>query len=399
MNLVQTIPANKPGDPLMVYTFADYGFLFDGTHPCSNEQNWIAILSSLPKLVELYILGREGAQDLSCVAGVAWFYFFTAAVILWLREKWRRRSSDSGDDEQGVDIIVGHLPSAKRAGGERKIILGAADNSRLSLLQRMVWAVGSVVCILWILATYFLLRQYDSKITFIWACFQLLWLLLRLLFHHFADVKYPISHRILPTPTAWANMDYSMKERAIDLTMGLAQYQTHIHPRGAYAYEEDLFTTALLRSLFSQVQYCLHSEFALGQYSITEATFDVTVIAVVGDHILTSAAWMHGSALSGMDLYDSCVVFLQTKSSTIAVTSAHVLSQSYSAVPLKHDIEHTLEPCFLPRSSPNTGQGLTWWYWIPCGSGLWLQLPSDDMKIVGQRKAEVVTNAQVGDAS
>jgi len=201
MNLVHTVPTSKPGDALTVHTFIDYGFLFDGSHPSINGQDWIAILSSLPKVVELYILWREGARDLCWVAGVAWFYFFIAAVILWLRELWVRRVSDSDNEGQDVDIVVGYLPSAKHTGGERKIILGVSENSGTSLLQRIIWAVGSVVCIAWIMATYILLRQYDPKITFVWTGFQFLWLVLRLLFHHFADVKEPVSHRILPTPT------------------------------------------------------------------------------------------------------------------------------------------------------------------------------------------------------
>jgi len=186
-----------------------------------------------------------------------------------------------------------------------------------------------------------------------------------------------------------------MKDRAMELTMGLAQYQTYIHPRGSYSYSEDIFTTPLLRSAFAQVQFCLQPEYPLAQYSITEATVNVTVAAVVGDQILASASWMHGFGLSGMDLYDSCVVFLQTESSTIAVPSARVLSQSHSPIVMKNDIEKIVTPRFLPRSTPNTGHGLIWWYWIPCGSGRWLQLQSVDMRILGQRKADVVTDAQV----
>jgi hypothetical protein len=163
-----------------------------------------------------------GASNLCWVTGIGWFYFFITALILFLWEHWGWRSFDSGLKGRGVDIVVGYLPSAKRVGGERKIILGASDNGRLSLLQRTIWAVGSVVCTAWLMATYILLGQSEPKITFIWAGFQILWLLLRLLFHHFADVKYPISHRILPTPTAWVDMDYSLKGRALDLTMGIA---------------------------------------------------------------------------------------------------------------------------------------------------------------------------------
>ncbi|KIM77047.1 hypothetical protein PILCRDRAFT_631482 [Piloderma croceum F 1598] len=104
---------------------------------------------------------------------------------------------------------------------------------------------------------------------------------------------------------------------------------------------------------------------------------------------------MHGSMFNGMDLYDSCIVFLRTKASVLAVPSARVLSQSYPAVPPKRDIESPAVRRFVPRSSPNTRHHICWWYWIPCGDGLWLQLQSEDTKILGERKAEIVTDAQI----
>jgi hypothetical protein len=396
MDLMQTIPASKPGDSPMVYTFADYDFIFDGRDMSVDRQDWIAILLSLAKLTELYTLWKHGAPNLCWVAGAAWLYFFAAATILQLNKKWRCRIQTSSRKRRGVDIVAGYLPSAKHSGGERKVILGVSDNSRLSLLQRLVWAVGSVVCTAWLIFTYIILGQCEPKITLIWIAFQVLWLLSRLLFHHLADIKHPISHRIFPTPVTWTNMDYTMKERLLDLTLGLAQYQTYIHPRGAHAYAEDISTTTSLRSVFSQVQFRLQPEFALVQYpTTTGATTDVTISAVVGDHILASAAWMHGSTLSGMDLYDTCIIFLQSTilNSVIAVPSVRVLAQSRSAVPPTHDIETTVVPHFVPKGS-SVGYD-AWWCWIPCGKGLWLQLHSDDMKMLGRRKAEVMTDMEV----
>jgi hypothetical protein len=251
------------------------------------------------------------------------------------------------------------------------------------------------VCIGWLLATYILLGQSEPEITFIWAGFQIVWLLLRLLFHHFADVKYANSHHILSTPTAWVDMDFSMKERALNLTMGIAQYQTYVHPRGSYSYEEDICTASVLSSVFSQVQFVLHQEFYIDRLSVINATINVTVMAVVGDHVLTSAAWMHGSALNGMDLYDSCIVFLQTKSFLLAVPSVRVLSQADSVEPPKCDIENPVMPRFIPRRTHNTRRQISWWYWIPCGDNLWIQLQSKNMKILGERKGEVMTDAQI----
>jgi hypothetical protein len=128
----------------------------------------------------------------------------------------------------------------------------------------------------------------------------------------------------------------------------------------------------------------------------TDTTIDVTVSAMIGDHILSSAAWMNGSTLSGMDLYDTCIIFLQSteSKSIIAVPCVRVLAQSCSLAPPRHDIETTIAPHFVPKGSSNVGYGV-WWCWIPCGKSLWLQIRSDDMKMLGQRKAEVMTDAEV----
>lgn len=395
MNLVNTVPSSRPGDPVMAYTFTDYyDFLFDGSGISLDEKEWIAILSSSPKLIEIYILWKEGAQTLCWVGGAAWFYFFLAAVTLWLNQKLRlSRVSKSGDE--GIDIVAGCLPSTKRAGGNRQIILGASNNSRLSSLQRIVWAFGIVVCAAWLIATYVLLNQYDGRIVSIWASFQIVWLLLRLLFYHLAHIKHPMSHRILPLPIAWGDMDPSMKERTLRLTMALAQYQTYVHPRGPYSYKEEIFTTTMVRSVFLQARYILHSEFPLDDFSVTAPTFEVSVVAVIGDPILASAAWMYGSSLNGMDLYDSCIVLFKTESSVIAVPSARVLSQHSPVVFSKSDIERTIPPRFIPKSAPNSGHDISWWYWIPCGNSRWLQMCSEDMKFLGTRKAEVTDDSQL----
>ncbi|KIM92268.1 hypothetical protein PILCRDRAFT_57320 [Piloderma croceum F 1598] len=394
--MIETVPAIKPGDPLTVFTFTDY----DSTHLALQEsdnnnsrQDWIAIVLSLPKVVELYVLWREGARTLSWVSCFVWLYFLIAALALQLSEAVRQHVSDSRDG--GLDIITGHLPSTKRAGGERKVILGASDNRRLSITQRIIWGVGCVTCMIWLIATYVLLGQAQTKIVLIWGGFQTFWLLARLLFHHIADAKYPVAHHIIPTATAWDDLDKSMKDRVLDLTLALAQYQIYIHPRGPNCYKEELLTAPLLRDVFSKALHRLQPELPLGGFSINDGAVDVTIVAVVGDPILACAAWMHGSVLSGIDLYDCCIMLVHTQASLAAVPSARVLASTPLFLAKKHDVEHAHTPQFSPKISPNSGRDIAWWYWIPCANGLWLQVHSDQLRCVGRRKAEVMSHAQV----
>ncbi|KAF8580701.1 hypothetical protein K439DRAFT_1619637 [Ramaria rubella] len=391
-HLVNNIPPSRLGDPLVVYTFVDYDFIYDGSLPAVSSQDWVAILSSLPKLVELYVLWRQGAVILCWVGGVAWLYFFIAAILLWLKDVLRSRTLDSNDELVGLDIVSGNLPTTKHAGGERKIILGASDNTRHSLLQRSTWAIGSVVCIVWLVTTYITLGQCDVTVVYTWAGFQLLWLTCRILFHQFTEVKDPVTNRLLPIPTSWENMNTLMKDRTLELTVGLAEYQSFLHPRGSYSYKEEVSTAASLRSLFSRAEYHLQPEFPLDAGS-EETTIEVSIVGIVGDPILTSAAWMQGSKLNGMDLYDSCIIFFEAGSCIVAIPSARVLSQRTTTS--KQDIERTFPPRFPPKSSPNSGHDITWWHWVPCGNDRWLQIESVDMKLLGKRQATVTSDAQV----
>lgn len=177
--------------------------------------------------------------------------------------------------------------------------------------------------------------------------------------------------------------------------MALAHYQTFIHPRGLYCYKQDFIDSSSVRTIFSLVGYQLHSTFPMAIGSATDSgTMRVSVLAVIGDHILASAAWIYGSPLNGMDLYDSCVVFLKTQTTIIALPAARVLSQN-TASNINHDVERSFTPRFRPRSTPNTGQDLTWWYWIPCGNNKWLQFRSEELKISGERSADIMTDVQI----
>ena len=94
-----------------------------------------------------------------------------------------------------------------------------------------------------------------------------------------------------------------------------------------------------------------------------------------------------------MDLYDTCLLFLTVHDSLIAIPAARVLSDPLIT---KLDVESSIiDPDIINKGSTNTGQGITWWYWIPCGYNKWLQARTEDMKFLGQRTADVLSDMQV----
>jgi len=60
-------------------------------------------------------------------------------------------------------------------------------------------------------------------------------------------------------------------------------------------------------------------------------------------------------------------------------------------------LEQAISKFRSAKGLTNAGSGLTWVYWIPCTGNRWLQLASEgeEMRILGTRKAEVVTDDEV----
>lgn len=142
---------------------------------------------------------------------------------------------------------------------------------------------------------------------------------------------------------------------------------------------------------------------------------DVRVHGVIGDTALSTMAWMAGSKLTPMDVYDCCVlIFSRAESpqnpgtpSIVAVPSVRVLSCT-SGSPDTVDHEHNIsQPIFIPRgASSQTGDIQTWHYWVPCdgmpstsvpetSKSMWLHLQSDNVRIVGTQKAEVLSEFEL----
>lgn len=258
------------------------------------------------------------------------------------------------------------------------MILNASDDVTPTLLNRSLWAAGCPVGAVWLLCTYILLGQanVDSGImpaVAIWAGFQFLWLICSLTVHHFTPSATPRDYHLIPTPVYWEGLNASSKTKILHLTLALSRLQTYDHPRGRYSYEKEDLTAPLLTSAFRKTRFSLAHSLGLKEATarglcLSKDPLKVGIVAVIGDTTLASAAWMLGSKLTGIDLYNSCIVILKFGQSHFTIPAARVLSEQYKLPPC--DEESIPEPRFIPRAANNHGwQGLTWHYWIPAGSG------------------------------
>ena len=384
------IPANVPAEPFQAYVLAQ--------DPHSKERratnawrDWIGILTSISKLVELSVMWKHNAISLCLTSGIYWTVFFLTATLLQICGL--SREYPKTNRIRKVDLLAGQLPTPMKVGGSHKILLGAPENVRQSALWRISWAIGSVASVAAVIATYVTLGRQPARVFAVWTGFQFFWLAMRSIFYHFAEGKESVLHYPASLGKDWKGIPMHLKARIRRLVFALSQYQINLHPRGIESYEEDKKSLERIENV--QAVFTPTSE------EVGRGKFDLSVVAIVGDTLLSSAAWVLGSKFTGLQLYDSCIIILDVRGSTVAIPCARVLSDK----PLpESDIEagskpqfpqKGVEPRFPPKGGQNRGQDISWWYWIPCRENLWLQTHSTDMKFLGKRTADVLSDEQV----
>lgn len=369
---------SEVGEPLKVSRYVVDPWYTDS----SVRSDWIWITASASKLIETYVLWRLESRILCWVCSASWFYFFCCAVIL----QWSglSRGCVNRNETGCLDVITGELPTARKPGGSRKLLLGVPKSNRSHFLWRCFWVVGGVACSTSVIATYLILEKQEVTVVYTWAVFQILWLILRLICFHLSkgpSIIFPIlsSNRM-------EKLSPNLKERVFDLMFALSKYQMHIHPRSKYAYEDDLQSSEEWRKIGC---YGISHIPILAQ-SIPDK-FELLIVAVMGDTTLTSAAWLVGSKLSGMDLYDSCVLILNIRGTYVSVPAARALCSSTN---LNTDVEGSSH-VFSPKGSLSQGpETVRWHYWIPAPNKCWMHMQSDGLKILGKREIAVWTEAE-----
>ena len=350
-------------------------------------KDWTGIFASTLKLVEVAILWRHQALELCLISGCCWAFYFCASVALQAMGLSREYSENVKERE--IDIIAGQLPTPVKAGGQRKILLGAPQNVRHSKLWQIAWALGSVASTASVIGVYMTLGSQDLRVFAEWMGFQFLWLALRLVFYHFAEGTDQVFNSII-LKKGWKALNPYLRVRVRRLVHALSLYQMHMHPRCLYCYDED---ERAIRDIYNT-----HLIFPLPKVRGKEGSSDsinVFISAVVGDTLLSSASFIIGRKYTPLDVYDACVVILKVDGADIAIPAARVASNT-PPPRNPNDSEAGFELPLPSKGGSNIGKPYTtWWYWIPCSEDLWLELYTTDMEILGERRAKILSGEQV----
>jgi hypothetical protein len=386
--ILDDAPASKQaGDQLPIHHYRFYE-LPPGHMSSQQRRYWILQVCSMIKLVEAYILWNMGARDIWWTSAIPWFHGFFSACML--------RTLGLSDDQPSFDpqdTVAGEFPSALRAGGAGKIVLGVPGNVRRQTAWTAVWSVGAVLN--GVTLVYVFLKLGDpaqpQSVIYAWVGFQTLWLLFRIAIYQFlalsgvqregGAIKMYHSWDIAPTP---------LRRRALRLIVGLANQLILSHPRGTVPYQEDARDlTEIRRNL------------ALAGGTLTESLQQdlfadgLDILGVVGDVVYRGVGWLQGD-LDSEDIYDCVLVFVRVKGVVYAVPSVRVLSGV-----LPHSVGDVEASARLAdrevRGSGNTGLVINWIYWVPTVDSMmargWAQIKA--LKVRGEVSVKELTPAEL----
>ncbi|GJJ14360.1 hypothetical protein Clacol_008624 [Clathrus columnatus] len=393
---VRVVPETG-AEPFRIYAYADYTcFRVHDT-----RFHVIVMALSLLKLSETVVLLLCNAPLLAVISTLPWLYFFIVAMIIEIHEIRLKRIPLSREGE--MDIIAGTLPIVTHPGGPKKIVLGLARTVGQTFWWSLFWGVGAVLCTICLLMTYFIMGQQNQGVSFVWICFQTLWMLARMGSHHFGDFEDPHKHRMLAEKVGDVGGPKLWKHRVLRLTASVARYQTLLHPRGEMAYKNDCYSIKQLCILYQQP---ILDSFPLSptqEAATAISTIELNIVRIVGDPILSSAAWIVGTKLTPMDVYDCCIVtFSITADNGDGAAQPRVFSvpasRVYSYMAPKPDSEENISlRQYVPKGTPNTGNRMFWWYFIPAIGNKWLVIRR--AAELGLEKAEgrMMSNAQLAE--
>jgi hypothetical protein len=404
--MVEGLRKTLPGDPLTVYAAVPHG---PGPHLMYRVRTTIqslALALSLLKCVELHYYWTNGAHHLTLISAIPFVFFFVSGCTIAFRELLlARRLTDIGD----LDIIIGVLPTWKKAGGEKKVVLGLLADPRTSIWWRLVWSIGGLLHIVSLILTYFILSKMAPAFTLAWTGFQVVWLGCRILTYYFTERMEPMANLMI-VRHRWQDLDVLMKTRVLNLTLAAAQYQALIHPRSIETYVDDSFSPQHIMNLLRKPQKLRMSCKLPRDFDMNKRkSIEIDITAVIGDTALSSAMWMVGSDVSPMDMYDTCLVFLSfvpPPPLPFSPSSGPPPAQSTFAIPaarVAHGVDEINAPdteshipVFVPRGTGRYSEySQIWLYWIPCGPNRWLQIQSKNMTVLGRCTAEVLDDGQL----
>jgi hypothetical protein len=338
--------------------------------------DWFAIAASLVKLSEGFTFLWLGERTLAAATSAVWTFFFLAAILL-------QNLMISRDDlyfDQGatyVDIVTGQMPTSHSPGRDGKIVLGMPLNPKRGPIWRAIWALGGLVSAASLVGLYFALSSQPQQNAFIWASFQLVWLVFRSIYYHFSyqpDAGHFPSTEINPL-----YRPPHLNERMLVLVSGLSKYQILNHPRssvrGPWYYLEDIESNPKVLDIMRHAAWEISpfllssSEMMAGRAEVG-SVIDIKILAVIGDTFLASAAWIQKSNLTPMDLYDSVIFQVQISSTKRLVPAARALGRVRSIIDAS-SVEKASESKIIQKGAGNDGKTVCWMVWIPLAENRW----------------------------
>ena len=365
------------------------------------------LLLSLVKIGEGFIL-HHFAGTLGIVTLIPWAYFFLVACIIELREIIVARRPQVLDGE--IDIIVGPFPSISQLAESRPrswVVIGAPRNPRKTMWWKTAWVLGALICSFVTGFTYLSLAQQTNEIVMLWLMFQVLWLLGRMLVHHYAESpKQAIAHRLL-YKGSWASLSGTFKKRVVNLMVALSKYIISVHPRQEYAYRDHASTPSELRNIVIKIptmlNYPLNESLKPSDYNWPQV--DIEIHSIIGDPTLISAVWLANiPGLTFENMYDTCILSLKlhrfrATSQYATIPCVRFLAGVSVSEPFLFD-EETNQPLdSVPRFYPKGRLHelpCSWWYLIPATEQRWLVIRQDVLSpVLGKHSAEVMTDDRV----
>ncbi|KIN08983.1 hypothetical protein OIDMADRAFT_48820 [Oidiodendron maius Zn] len=359
--------------------------------------DWLAIVLSLIKCAEFAVLLSQGSFRLAVSSTASWLLFFLAALILQALGLSRECSSSNLDNN--IDILTGDLPSIQKLGSNMKILLDAPMNVRSHVAWRIVWFLGCCVSCVSLFLVCFFLSDETVEVFYIWISFQALWLLLRIVFYHYAHKTDDVQH----VAVRW--MPPYPGPRLLSLVMALSQYQMLRHPRGVSSYSRDEQSATRIEemvrmSIWIHTPLSVDSKMRFGSgpnLEMLRRMGTVNVESVIGDTVLSAFAWVYELSLDDMDMYDSCLVVFSVQRSQYLVPSVRVMSGNISQLrssSLDKEAFVSNVPGMVQRLGPNERGDNGWVFWIPLGPNTWLHLICH-MNFLGSQHIEILDDAEV----
>ncbi|KAI1100413.1 hypothetical protein F4804DRAFT_47293 [Jackrogersella minutella] len=301
--LLDTITQPESGSRVPVYKYLPDT---DGSPPTMRD--WALLLLSLVKLCEVLWLWKWGSQVLWITTMIPWAWGFLAAVVL----QGLGLSRDN-PMEKTVDIVTGTLPTPLSIGEKGIILLGTPSNVRRVHLRRVLMAVGIPCNIVPLFMTFLNIQKENSAVSYLWIAFQALWLICRGVVYYFTESAAAVRQAVLSNPT-WAEMDSSTRRRVFSVLDAVVRHQATVHPRGPKVYLTECEGFGSIPHFLSQAEWRLTTDLDPNDFKDY-----IEVTNAVGDIFFRTTAWFLSANLNSGELYDSCLLFINTGTTTQAV--------------------------------------------------------------------------------